>query len=472
VYRTFLALAGLLSTLPACGRPARAGDWPPNVVLVSFDTTRADRLSCYGYGRETTPNVDRLAKEGVLFAQCTSQSPKTAPSHMTVLTGLLPDAHGVRNLGPNDNIALSAAVPTLAEVLRANGYRTAAFTGGGHLCEELGFDRGFDEFHEVGRVRGVFERGMEAAEDYAGWPFFLFLHTYEVHDPYVPPAEHRHRWTDASYPGRIVSDKAELVDRAGGEWKDQHRVFWELVDPGSGADLRHLSDLYDASLRFADEQLGRLLERLDELGELDRTVVVFLSDHGEELGERGEFLHDSVRETVLRVPLLVRPPAGAPRELVERVAESPARLLDVLPTVLRLVGAEPPPHLQGRDLLADLRLPLTAGNEVNAPDAPSHWPRARRYALRRGDWKLEARASATDVLTPLALFDLATDPLEENDVSAENDVLVEALLGELERTRAASRALLERLERGDAVELRADRAAELEALGYVQGDDD
>ncbi len=461
----FALASGLLYGLLGCGLlgcgEVRSADGPPNVVLVSFDTTRADHLSCYGYGRETSPTIDRLAAQGVLFENAVSHSPKTAPSHMSILTGLLPDAHGVRNLADEGNHALRDGVPTLATILRDAGYRTAAFTAGGHVAAELGFDRGFETFETGGGVEGIFERGAEAAEDFSGDPFFLFLHTYEVHDPYVPPQRYREMFADPAYDGRIIGSRDELKEASGSEWKKQHEVFWDHVDPSSERDVEHLKALYDAGIRYADDVLGDFLEELDELGELERTWVVFLSDHGEEFHEHGGFLHETLYQEVLRVPLIVRPPATLDVDWAGREIAQPVALIDVLPTVLELLGLPATPGAQGRSLAT-----LIARGEGGASSVLSHWPRQGRYAFQREGWKLHW----DETKDAYELYELAQDPGETRDLVGDQGALRDDLAGQLRSLRAWSRDVAAQGPRGEALPLTPEKRDELQALGYLGGE--
>ena len=185
-----LAALALLPLAPACGKNVRGED-QYNVILISLDTLRADHLQTYGYERETSPNIEAFGERSVVFEEAWSAAPKTAPSHMSIFTGLDPEHHGVMNLDVDGKEALSIEIPTLAMILRDEGYRTAAYHGGGHVGKELGFNRGFEEFKGSRHADVIFERGIEAARDFKDEPFFLFLHTYEIHDPYTPPDEYR-----------------------------------------------------------------------------------------------------------------------------------------------------------------------------------------------------------------------------------------------------------------------------------------
>jgi arylsulfatase A-like enzyme len=432
-------------------------------VLVSIDTLRADRLGVYGHDRATSPRIDRLAAEGVFFESAYSHAPKTAPSHMSLMTGVHPDVHGVVNFVGRVNERLSPRLPTLAEILRSAGYRNAAVTGGGNVDGELGFDRGFEAYEQSGGdAATIFGRALERLDALAApradgtrAPFFLFVHTYQVHDPYLPPPAYRALFTDPGYAGRIVGDADRLVALAGSDWPAWHRAFWAGVDARSPADLRHLRDLYDACIRFTDDELGRLLDRIDALGLADETLVVVLSDHGEEFLEHGRFGHDALFDELLRVPLVVRVPDAERRGLRRGRVSEVVRLVDVLPTLLDLVGLPTPDHLEGRTLL-----PLLQGDG----DAPRFVFAQNREtgsdALVAGGWKLVAERWNE------LLFDLARDPGERRPLAG-GDAVRESLRATLEELHARSLRWQVLAPPDRAGPLDAATRERLEALGYL-----
>ena len=343
-YTAFLALAGL--TWASCGRSHQARE-KFNVVLVSLDTLRADHLSTFGYERETSPRIQDFARQSLVFEQAFSHSPKTAPSHMSIMTGLLPDAHGVCNYEEDDNFKLGQDVPSLSKILKQHGWRTAAFTSGGHVRPTLGFGDGFEVYETTGLVRTIFEQGLAQVEQFAGEPFFLFLHTYEIHDPYIPPKTYREKFVSADYAGNIIGDRKELKQLTESVWSMMASEFWEHVDRASPADIQHLKDLYDSSIRYCDDVFGNLLDGLDRIDALDNTLVILVSDHGESFGERGEFIHESVHQELLHVPLILRLPSSFSKPLQGRYDES-VQLVDVLPTVMEVLDLPLPAIVQGQ----------------------------------------------------------------------------------------------------------------------------
>ena len=363
-------IAAIFALVAACGG---ATDPPPNVLLVSIDTLRADRLGCYGHGRDTTPALDRLARErAVRFARAVAEAPWTLPSHVTMLSGLHPLSHGVRkpDLAPSDEVAL------LAERLRGSHY-SFAITDGGWISEHWGFARGFDSFQA--RDQDI-DRSVEQVLEYVRHrrdkgPWFGFLHTYDVHCPYDPPPP---------YAGRFASPEAEPIEVAGRcgnpDFNSMH------VTPGQA---RYLSDRYDEDVRRVDDALGVLFEALGALDLWKDTVVIVTSDHGEEFLEHGQIGHErTLSEEALAIPLLVAAPGVAPR-----VVEEVVGLADLVPTVLELAGRVREGRLDGRSLV-----PLLRGE----PDAGR-----RNWVLSELAWQVERVARTTregrDEIEPIAM---------------------------------------------------------------------
>jgi choline-sulfatase len=394
-----------------------------NVLLVTLDTTRADRLGCYGHAEAKTRYLDRLAAEGTRFETVIAPAPITLPSHSSILTGLYPFEHGVRN---NGNFYLDARYPTLATVLKARGYRTAAFVSSFILDRRYGLDRGFDVYDD--RMEGEYSQVLTLQAERRGdrtalalgrfvderakepqAPFFAWLHLYDPHEPYRPPHPFRDMFAH---------------------------------------------DLYDGELAFVDAILASVLDRLRGAGLLDRTLVVVTADHGESLGEHGETTHSMfVYEGAIRVPLLLWRPGLVP---AGRVVREPVRLVDVSPTILELLGERPLATPHARSLV-----PLVEGRSAGAaPPAYSETLLPKFYmnwaplrALRDGRYKL------IDAPRP-ELYDLQADPGESTNLYSERTQTAEALRRGLEQLAAG----------GDAMSLQTlDREAmeKLAALGYI-----
>ncbi|MBI4616854.1 MAG: sulfatase-like hydrolase/transferase [Planctomycetes bacterium] len=353
----------------------------PHVLLVTVDTLRADRLGCYGYGAAATPVLDGLAREGVLFERCYAQAPVTRPSHATILTGLAPYAHGVRD---NLFLALAPGVPTLAEVLSGEGYRTGAVVSAEPLVSASGLSRGFDDYDDdlpapAEGVRSHFRerRAVETTDRALAWlaragegPFFLWVHYFDPHADYDPPEPFR-----SGHP-------------------------------------------YDGEVAYVDRELGRLLARIEETGAAERAIVVFTADHGEGLGEHGEATHAYfVHDSTLRVPLVIRAPGRLPAG--QRV-EPPVGLVDLFSTILALAGVEERPDVEGRSLVPLARGEGGEGGGERPPPVygETYEPLARfgwrpLVTLREGPWKAVAGGP-----TERELYRTDQDPGELKDLLA------------------------------------------------------
>ncbi len=392
------------------------------MLLVTIDTLRADRVGCYGDAQAATPTLDGLAARGVRFATAVTHVPLTGPAHASILTGRSPLGHGFRE---NAGFVLPAQARSGAEDFRQVGYRTAAFVSAFPLDRRFGFDHGFETYDDHlpkgsdPRRTPYVERFADGTTDAAlRWlaaprsaaPFFLWVHYYDPHAPYEPPAAFAERFRGAPYDGEVA---------------------------------------------FADQQLGRLLAALDRQGALARTIVLAMADHGEGLGEHGEgthglFLYDST----LRIPLIVAGPgidAG-------RVASTVARGMDVLPTLLELAGLARRQELEGRSLR-----PAIEGREMS--DAPTYAETI--YPQREFGWApLFAWRTASHKLIEAPkpeLYDLAQDPGETTNRAAKDAVRFAQMQQRLQA------ALAQPVTTAAAAETDPEAAERLRALGYVAG---
>ena len=333
----------------------------PNVVLISIDTLRADRMSLYGNPRLTTARIDRWAEDrGVTFEQAVVQAPWTLPSHISMLTGLNPTTHGV-----NHRTAAPVELELLAERLRSKGYFTAAVTGGGFMSPHFGIWQGFDVFRYWGEdsetlptveVTGGVSRALELVDEIGERPFFLLFHTFEVHNPYHPQPPYFRAFYDGFAHSRSTISTREVDRRPVGD----HRVFRELIWRRSDGQVSRLPDerrplalaMYDSGLAYTDEQIGRLLDELDARGLSENTIVVLTSDHGELLGEEGLGGHVYLHDANLLVPLVF----SWPEELVgSRRIDVQVRSIDIVPTLLELLGVDETGDLDGVSLVPLLR---------------------------------------------------------------------------------------------------------------------
>jgi len=309
-------------------------------ILISLDSLAARRLGAYGYHRDTSPFFDRLADRGQLFETTIAQSPSTLVSHLSLMTGLYPQQHGVD--GPRET--LSAGIETLAERFSRYGFATAGHTEGGLVGRNYGFHRGFDEFTDsFGRsdteieatlASGLaFLRGLEPEDR-----FFLFLHSYSVHHPYEPPDPYR----------SLFLPTGGLADASGDlSWRAFNAGFLDVED----SDIELASALYDGSVRYVDDQLEGFFTDLQDLGLLENTTIVITSDHGEEFLEHRRLGHSQVYPEDVQVPLLVLEPGATSGRRIPELTE----LIDVAPTLYDLAGIPTPADLSGESLLHLLR---------------------------------------------------------------------------------------------------------------------
>lgn len=318
---------------------------PQGVILVSIDSLRADRLHCYGHVRETSPTIDRLAREGARFTDVTSTTSWTLPSHMSMFTGRYTLSHSV----VDDRQRLPAAIPTLAEVMHTAGFTTGGVVSMIYLSSTYGFGRGFDMYDDqtipartlLDASRDepapkVTELATRFLREHADQKFFLFLHFWDVHYDYIPPPPYD-RMFDPDYQGTI--DGVDFF-------------FNEKVRRGMPQrDLDHLLALYDGEIRWVDDHLAKIVDLLEELGVSDTTAVIITADHGDEFFEHGNKGHGrTLYREVVHVPLVIRAP-GVP---AGTIIDTPASLVDIMPTVLDLVGAPVPQGVDGVSFLPAL----------------------------------------------------------------------------------------------------------------------
>ena len=436
---------------------------PKKILLLSVDTTRADRLSAYGYSRPTSPNIEALARTGVRFARAYCPMPLSDPSHTTFFTGQHPRTHGVVD---NGDLRLKPSAPSLASRLQERGYRTAAITARVGLDPEVLGLRGFDFVDAPTAERGTREakdvlvRAARWLDSVEGESWFLWVHLWEPHDPYAPEEPYR----------------GTFVARADEEDLPAHRrppLFVSASKPLSQDVLRRARDLYDAEVAAADAAVGRLLELVEEAPPTGSApLVVLVSDHGESLGERlsknvgfghGPVLH----EEALRVPWVLSWPGVLPPQVVE----TPVSTVDLAPTVLDLVGAAGTLQTEGRSLAAELRAgrdpaprPIVAERR---PYPTNRSPRLRSPQLAWIDhpWKLFLRLETDEV----ELYHLERDPGEQDDLASREPERVESMRAMLLEWSRAHPILSQpqRLERRSERLVRAHVRKALVSLGYV-----
>jgi arylsulfatase A-like enzyme len=325
-----------------------------NVIIIAVDTLRPDHLGCYGYSRDTSPNIDRLAAQGVLCERCTSPAPWTLPSFSTVFTSLYPTQHGAETV----HSTLRESVPTLAGILRDHGYATGGVINAPALKPAYGVNRGFDHYHmtpDEGRVAdGTTADALKWLDAIGDEPFFAFVHYFDPHLGYSPPKPYDKRFT-ADYDGLIgYSFNLEGFSRV----RDTMFVQMQRLTQG---DWDRIIGLYDGEIAFTDTAIADLLRGLEERDLRDNTLIVFLSDHGEEFFEHGGFEHGhTLYEELIHVPLFFCLPGRLPEGA--RLSR-PVRLLDVAPTILDFLDIEAPPGFEG----ASIRPLLEGGGPPHDP---------------------------------------------------------------------------------------------------------
>ena len=443
-----LGAAAAAASPAAPAAPAK----PVNVLIYVIDTLRADHLGVYGYPLPTSPRLDAFARQGVVFERTIAQASWTKPAVASILTGLYPYAHGATEVRSE----IRPEATTLAEILAAHGYATAAFVTNVNVSKPFGFARGFETFTylpEDPNLPAHFVLSDALNGEVLRWlgtrdarPFFLYVHSSDPHAPYTAGAELRPRF-------RSPAAAAAAIDPV--ELRKKFELDWSTLTP---AEVEELVAEYDAEIAFNDASLGVLLDELKRAGLDDSTLVVVTADHGEEFDDHGGFNHGhTLYDELIHVPLVVRLPGG--RRAGERQATL-ARQIDLLPTVLAEVGVATPPDLPGRALFA-------ARSADDEPvEAMSHTSLGRRdiSAMVTERWKVIEQLP--DPLTGAEVFDLIADPREQHSVGAERPVV--AGYGVQRISRVASAAALEVREPVHPPELDPDTERRLRALGYVE----
>jgi arylsulfatase A-like enzyme/Tfp pilus assembly protein PilF len=417
---------------------AFAGATPPNIILITVDTARADRMGFLGSKLGLTPNLDTLARESVVFTHAYSQVPLTAPSHATILTGTYPQFHQVSDF----QVALAQELPYAPAILRAHGYHTSAFIGAMVLDPHAGFARGFARgfdtydagFHQArpgeDRYHSTERRGGEVVAHALAWlnqhrrgPFFMWVHLYDAHDPYDPPEPYKSKYAAAPYDGEIA---------------------------------------------YVDSALGKLLSDLRKRGLYDGSLIAVMADHGEALGDHGEDTHGFfLYDETIHVPLVIKLPgaASAGKDSAGKKIDNRVGLVDVLPTILQAVKIPVPQEVQGESLFGML-IPNSAPDvfpervayaETEYPQNTYGWSPLR--ALRSGKY-LFIKAPRQE------LYDQSVDPKAEHDLSAASAAVTATIAGQLDKFRQAtsnSREAPKSIVDSEAQE-------KLAALGYVATD--
>jgi len=453
--------------LPACG--ATEG---PSVILITLDTTRQDHLSCYGYERETSPNIDAIARESAVFTQAYAVSSWTLPTHASIFTGRYPKSHGAR-YDPEGSVSVAppvhqgAASPsedreirvrmlaptrdTLAQTLQRRGYRTFAAVAGPWMRSDFQLNLGFDEYSDedihslYGRVgSSVSDAAIDFIQRRGDAPFLLFLNYYDAHQPWGAPGEARYRYVEK-----------EAVDQV--ERMSDTAIDTLVRDIGRTADHKLLVGLYDAEIHYMDAQVGRVFEELRRRGLWEDSWVIVTADHGEMLGEKGVYNHgvDSLSEGEIRIPLIVKPPAsGSTTGITLGRHDVFVQQVDLLPMILSELGIDVPEEVHG----------VLPGRRKK-PVVAELWPHNRTQGL------LQAIVHEKDKLLwreeGLELYDLGSDPVELTNLEARRREEAELLARRLKKIMAE---LPDPLASDLSADVDEETLDALRGLGYV-GDD-
>ncbi|HVR29187.1 MAG TPA: sulfatase [Thermoanaerobaculia bacterium] len=467
---------------------------PQGIILIMMDTLRADHLSPWGYGRETAPTLQRMAERGVRFADTQSQGTWTKVAAPSILTSLYPTTHTVASFYDR----LPAAATTLAEVYREAGHATLSLSSVLFTGRFTNLHQGFEELHEqtslpdepskdgIKSSRPYVDRLLPWIERHRDSPFFVFFHATDPHDPFEPREPFDTRWVEAGAGEAMRDDQAKLAEVI------RHPLMRLFMMPNreeleaAGVDpetyVEREIGWYDGSILGFDVELRRLNERLRELGLEERTLIAFVSDHGEEFLEHGAHFHgQSVYGELTHVPLLLYWPGTLPEGVV---IEETVQSIDLMPTLLELCGLEAPGDVQGQSLV-----PLIAASGDAAAASRAGWRRRpaiaekadtsgkpggnpaaealEAYAIVSEGWRLIHNVANRGDRPELELYDHVRDPLNLENVAERHPDVMERLAGQLEawrRTTLASR--LDPAGAGDA-SLTAEEMARLRALGYL-----
>ncbi len=459
----------------------------PNIILFSPDTLRADHLSCYGYKNIKTPNIDKIADEGVLFTNCVSHAPWTLPAFTSVLTSLYPtsnriDAQGLGNYSEYASYVVISSVVWLQEVLKDIGYTTQAFVNNPWLEGARGFSKGFDDYCNLNKgtervelahsflwrsiifylsgdqyrseTQVITEKSLEWLESQPKQPFFLWIHTYDPHHPYERIKRY---FKFPNYRGNILDEKGVL-----------HKYESEEIYPEEEQNI--VKSLYDEEILQLDENVGLIMQKLEELNLTRNTLFIFVSDHGEEFWDRSNIfaMHgQTMHRELLQVPLIISFPGRLPSGIIKNVQ---VRGIDIMPTVLDILGVKQDFSLQGESML-----PIIEGKDNRNRVAYSEclkpdkiYPGRKDISYSTGAYKLIYRVESK----MMQLYDIVNDPYEKNDIiNEELELAIELknqLLTLIDNAEKLKQKLIEGAEDIGPIELDSQIREKLKALGYIQ----
>ncbi|MCX7919116.1 MAG: sulfatase-like hydrolase/transferase [bacterium] len=427
-----------------------------NILLITLDTVRPDFLGCYGNPQVKTPNIDTLAKQGVLFSTAVCEMPTTTPSHASILTSLYPRVHGILTNAwkLNDNIT------TLPEILKVNGYTTGGFVSVRHLEKKLGFAQGFDTFDD--NFSGLHRNATQVTDVSLQWlnsvkkkKWFAWIHYFDAHSPYEPPEQFAQLYPAVNNGSQMYGSFSQIS------------AFEEKKYIPTQKDIERMQALYAAEISYVDNELGRLFNSLDKMGLRKNTIIIVLADHGESFDHdiyaaHGQSLYDSS----IRIPLIISAPQLLPKG--KRI-DSLVRTIDVMPTILDFLRIKSETLMQGKSLVPMIRNQQTPGEpyvvierrhfESKKDCLRRHIPFGARYAVRSANWKYIWSETA-----PEELYHLQRDNLELINIAEQNQNIKTEYYNYLQKWLQEN----SRLRQWAYQKIDAETAEQLRSLGYIQ----
>jgi len=405
----------ILSFFSGC---AKQEGTKPNILLISIDSLRRDHLSCYGYVKETTPNIDKLAAKGTIFDNAISTTCWTLPSHMSMFTGLYNMQHGV----DDDGKALNPAIKTLPQYMKDAGYQTYGIFSGPYLHPVFGFSRGFDEYVDCSNSKKLAENVLEMdqfmpelgkkhvsshkditseiiAQTFSTWfenknndkPYFAFIHMWDVHFDYIPPPPYDKLY-DPHYQGTITPNFANNP---------------RLTPNMCTRDLEHLIALYDGEITWTDYNIGEIINLLENSKTLKNTMVIITADHGEQFFEHGRLGHDDLYDETLRIPLIIYYPKGFENnKMTNHVSH-----VDLFPTILDVSDQDIPIYLSGESILKQVEN-NEDGERLLLAEYNSKQRKRLMKSVRTVDWKFLCNIKRSRFM----FFDLENDEKEQHSL--------------------------------------------------------
>jgi arylsulfatase A-like enzyme len=458
---------------------------PQNVILIWADTLRRDHLSFYGYSRDTSPHLSKMAHEGVTFADAISQATWTKVSTPSMMTSLYPITNGVHEF--YDRLPSSAT--TLAEVFYDSGYATLNFSGVLFTGKFTNLHQGFEEVNEdvslsditsSKNTREYMDRLLPWLESHRSTPFFVFLHLFDPHDPYKPRPPYDTLWADPNYDKQHQKETEKVLEVITHplmkmfHMPNQAELSKVGIDPKKY--IEHNKNLYDGAIRGMDSEIGRLMERLRHLKLDKNTLIVFATDHGEEFLEHGASFHgQSVYGELTNTALIFWSPEFLPKgKVVKETVEN----LNLMPTILELCGLKGPKEMQGESMVPLFQSVATSawrkrpaiseranagGDHGNPP--PSNY---EAYSIVSGKWKLIHHSLRQEGQPEFELFDRSNDSFDQNNVAEQNPEIVQQLAKELKLWKQKAGSVKLKPDSESTSNMTPEEIERLRSLGYIQ----